>query len=63
MTPSTQRAIPQERKEIVSLRSKTVILQEGEWVRMDVIALVPACVQPITTTFEVISEFGFWILF
>ena len=46
----TQSAMPQERKERVSLRSNTWTCQLGCWARMDWVAKVPAWVHPTTAT-------------
>lgn len=48
--PPTHRAMPQERNDSVSLRSKTCTVQSGCAVRMACAAKVPACVQPTIAT-------------
>ena len=48
--PPTQSAMPQERNESVSLRSKTWTCQSGCAARIDWVAKVPAWVQPTTAT-------------
>ncbi len=46
----TQRAMPHERNDTVSLRSKTWTSQSGWALRMDTVANTPAWVQPMTAT-------------
>ena len=52
----TQRAMPQERNDSESLRSKTWTVQSGWAVRSWEAAKVPACVQPTIAAVVMVEE-------